>query len=486
MQRREELQQVAQLLGTFTQVVQRLGGRVRGDRGAVRHDPAERAPGRAQGQLGRRGRTAALAGGAGVTDLEQRLAPVLGDGTEPRPAQRRGQPPELAGTAPEEEGAERLEVGRRRGHQLRGHRAEAEQVDVEVPGGSGQVAEPLELGLVVLAQLGGQHRAEQLDRRTGAADSDAQVVQELGVDVAEHAVDVLLQGVEQAQQQPDHRDGGGHRGGDLRVHAAGVVGGVPAERPQRRGEYALAGGRHAGHAGQQGGCPACLAGVAADFGDGQPQRQFGDGADRDCAGCGGARRGGASRGRGRRDVLRSQAGHGLAVGVEQPGQADRAGRLHDGQQRSRADQHHDPVPHRPGRQVQGGAPRRPAGYCLFGLRGPVGPAEQQPAAPPGLLELEHQAGLVQPPVEGVQPRAPTGAGRAGRAGFRGHGEGLGQRGERGRPEILRGFVPGGRLKEENPQARRCHVTLLLGKLTPPPQTSCIPSRSLESEPVNVW
>ena len=465
MQGREELQQVAQLLGAFTQVVQGFGGRVRGDRGAVRHDPAERAPGRAQGQLRRGGRPAALAGRAGVADLEQYLAPVLGDGTEPRPAQRRGQPPDLAGPAPDQEGAERLEVGRRRGDQLRGHRVEAEQVDVEVPGGGGQIAEPFELGLVVLGQLGGQHRAEQLDRRTAAADGDAQVVQELGVYVAEHAVDVLLQGVEQAQQQPGHRDGRGHRGGDLRVHPAGVVVGVPAERGQRRDEHALAGGGHARHASQQGRRPARLTGVAADFGDGQAQRQFGGDASRGGADRGGSRRAGADRGRGHGDVVRDQAGHRLAVGVEQPGQADRAGGFHDGQQCPRADQHHDPVPHRPGRQVQGRAPRRPAGYRLFGLRGAVGPAEQQPAARPGLLELEHQPGPVQAPVEGVQPGAPTGA-RC--ASFGGHGEGLRQRGQRGCPQVLRGFIPGGRFEDEIPRARRRHVTLLLGKLTPAP------------------
>ena len=113
------------------------------------------------------------------------------------PAQRRGQPPDLAGAAPGQEGPERLQVGRGRGLQLPGHRVEAEQVHVQVPDRRGHVAQPLELGLVMLREFVREDRAEQLDGRTGAADRDPQVVQELGIDVAEHAVDVGLHGVEQ-------------------------------------------------------------------------------------------------------------------------------------------------------------------------------------------------------------------------------------------------------------------------------------------------
>jgi hypothetical protein len=84
-------------------------------------------------------------------------------------------------------------------------------------------------------------RAEELDRRPGTADRDPQVVQELGVDVAEHPVDVQVYRVEQPQQQPGHGDRSGHGGGDLRVHAAGVVGRMAAERGQRGDEHTLAG-----------------------------------------------------------------------------------------------------------------------------------------------------------------------------------------------------------------------------------------------------
>src|SRR5580704_5730869 len=93
---------------------------------------------------------------------------------------------------------------------------------------------------------------------------------------------------------------------------------------------------------------------------------------------------------------------------------------------------------------------------LIGLRRAVGPAEQQPTTPPGLLELEHQPGSVQPPVEGIQPGTPTGARHAG---FRGHGERLRQRVEHGGQEILPGFIPDRCLKDEVQQARRHSVTL---------------------------
>jgi hypothetical protein len=145
---------------------------------------------------------------------------VLGDGAEPWRAERRGQSPELPHPAPGQEGAERLQVGGRRGDQARRHRVEPEQVHVEVPSRRGQVAEPLELGGVLARQVGRQDIAEQLDRRPGTADGHAQVVQELGVDVAEHAIGVLLEGVQQTEQQAGDRDRGRHRGGDLGIHAA--------------------------------------------------------------------------------------------------------------------------------------------------------------------------------------------------------------------------------------------------------------------------
>ena len=283
---------------------------------------------RAGGQLrgGEVVRLAALARGGGVADLDQRLAPVVGQGAEPRRAHDRGQRLELAGAAPGQEGAERLEVLGGGGQEVFGHRGEAEEVDVEVAGRGGQVAEPLELGAVLFREAGGQDVAEQLDRGPGAAHGDPQVVQELGVDVADHAVDVLLQGVQQAQQQDGDRDGRGHRRGDLRVHAVGVVGGVAAERAEGFFQEGPGGGAHAGGVGQQAGGAAGLGGVAADFGDEQ---------------AGGEPRGDAGLGDGR--GFDDQPGHRLAVRVGQAVHADRGGSGGDREQRSRGGQLFYPV-----------------------------------------------------------------------------------------------------------------------------------------------
>ena len=258
-------------------------------------------------------------------------------------------------------------------------------------------------------------------------------------------------GVEQPQQQPGHRDRRGHLGGDLRRHAAAVVGGMAAERGQRRDEHALAGVRDAGH-----GRPAARrpCGPVRDSRGPRPRRAAAR-ARRCVAG---------PAGRGHRDVVRDQPGHGLAVGVEQPGHAGGADRPDDRQQRPRPDQHDDPVPHRSFRQVQRRAPG-PAGHRLLGLRRPVGLAQQQAAAPPGLLELEHQAGPVQPPVEGVEPGAPALAAAA-RTRLGGHRERLAERGEHGGQEVL--LVPGEGLKDESSQARRCHVGLPSRQCCRPP------------------
>src|SRR5260370_41907645 len=71
VQRREELQQVAQLLAAFAQVVQRLWGRGRRDRAALRGYPPERAPGGTDRQFGP-GVLPAPAAPARLTHLDQR------------------------------------------------------------------------------------------------------------------------------------------------------------------------------------------------------------------------------------------------------------------------------------------------------------------------------------------------------------------------------------------------------------------------------
>ena len=119
VQGREELQQVAQLpwcvcagragIPGSSWVIAAPGRRSAGTRGRSWRGPGPPRSG------------APSPGAAGIADLQQRLAPVVGDGTEPRSAQRRGQPPPNSRARRlTRKSAERLEIGWGRGDQLPG------------------------------------------------------------------------------------------------------------------------------------------------------------------------------------------------------------------------------------------------------------------------------------------------------------------------------------------------------------------------------
>src|SRR6185437_16587623 len=125
VQRGEELQRVPQFLAPLAQVVQRLGGRVPGDRraapgdlgkgypGALGGEPAGRPPG---GFVRLPGTDAAAPGrpGAVLLYLDQLCAPLLSERREPRRAQAPGERAELLAPPLLQVGAERLEVVRLR------------------------------------------------------------------------------------------------------------------------------------------------------------------------------------------------------------------------------------------------------------------------------------------------------------------------------------------------------------------------------------
>ena len=194
---------------------------------------------------------------------------------------------------------------------------------------------------------------------------------------------------------------------------------MTAEGVQGLEEGGLARRGDAGGFGQDAGGAAGLAGVAADLGDGQPRGQL-DGLV----------------GPGYRFPVYHEPGDGLAVRVEQAGDADRAGRGGHGQQGARAGQLEDLVPDRPGGQVFGqpGTAGPPAWDGLLGLEYLV-PGEQQAAAPGPVLVLQDQAGAVQPPVEGVQPGVLAGA-AAGRPGLGDNAERLAERVQNGRYRVV--------------------------------------------------
>ena len=92
---------------------------------------------------------------------------------------------------------QRVEVGLHLGRERRLQRGEVEQVDVEVAQVAGDRLDALELLAEVLQALG-VDRLELALQRARAADGDAQVVQELRVDVLERAGEVVVDHLEQA------------------------------------------------------------------------------------------------------------------------------------------------------------------------------------------------------------------------------------------------------------------------------------------------
>ena len=112
---------------------------------------------------------------------------------------------------------ERLEVGGRGGHQPAGHLGQAELVHVEVADRGGEVAEPLELRLPRLPDVRRERRPAELEQRAGPPDRYPDVVEELGVNVADRAREVVAHLLEEfgqlgGEQRTRRRLGVGHRG----------------------------------------------------------------------------------------------------------------------------------------------------------------------------------------------------------------------------------------------------------------------------------
>ena len=331
---------------------------------------------------GRQVRGALTAGGHGQAG--QRATPVTRQPGEPRRPQPAGQGPLLDDAAPGQVGAERFQLGRRGGHQGGGHLVVAQQVNVEIPGGRGQVTQPLELGAEPGRQAGGQDIADELERGPGPPDGDPQVMQELAVDVPDGAGHVGLQRVQQLEQHGPQGGPGGHGRVEMDADlvavrlgalARGGEGGV--QRPDR-------GALEPGRGGQQLTGPLGLGLVATDRGHLEPGRQLGR--------CRLAHRG----------PVRPDPGDRLDVRVEHPQILDRAGRPGHGQQgpdpRRRAE-HRD---HRAGREVgDHGRPGQPARGLADQIPGRGG--QHQLRGPRAGHVLQGEPGPVQPPVEGVQP-----------------------------------------------------------------------------------
>ena len=135
------------------------------------------------------------------------------------------------------------------GGQPCGEVVELEQLDVEVAHGPGDLLQLLEAVAEDAQRLGREDPRELALQRPRAAYRDAQVVQELAVDVGERPRQV---GVDDLVQAPQHRDGGdvgAHPGAQLHAQlrrspsdtAAGRVDRVVLHRPRRLDEPELPG-----------------------------------------------------------------------------------------------------------------------------------------------------------------------------------------------------------------------------------------------------
>ena len=172
--------------------------------------PAKRwlAPGHLRTRRRRLRTRRTVCGSRGVGQRGQLDRPVVEQPPQPGPAQRPQEGATLDGSPPREVRLEWPQVGGRSGQQPAGHLGQAELVHVQIADRGGEIAEPLEPRLPRLSQVRRERRPAELEQGSGTPDRDADVVEELGVDVADRAGEVdadLLQEVGQLGGQQETR-----------------------------------------------------------------------------------------------------------------------------------------------------------------------------------------------------------------------------------------------------------------------------------------
>ena len=335
--------------------------------------PADLLDGRYRGRLPLPGR-----------QLCQRGTPPGAPPLEPGRAQAADQPAPLGRPQPSQVQRHRLQVLGPAEGKARGEGRELLQVHVEVAGGRGEGAEPLELRCRPGGEIGRQEVAEQLDRRAAPPHRHPEVVQELDVDVRHGAVPGGLQLVEEGQQRPRH----GHVTGKLRPdhRRCGRVRIEPGGLQRRRVAGAVVG--------NEPGTPDDPTG-ARGSGAVSPQRDHPQPTGQS----------GRAPGDRCRPVV-DQPHHGLALRVAQAAGDRAAGGLHHRQQGAHPEHRLQAGPQLVGKAGQQARPAQRVGPGGDG--GAAGAAELQGrclAVRPG-RGGQRQAGVVQPPVGAVQPGPP--------------------------------------------------------------------------------
>src|SRR5579875_1314422 len=222
----EQLEQVAQLLALLAQLVVLAWRAVRPNRPPALHHPSVDPPDPLPRQLADRPRgRRALIVGQRDKPVEQ-LGPV---GAQPQRtlACQRGRavaPGQLATVA--QRRRHRLEQGAPGLRDQLARRRPLEHVDIEVTGGAGRPLQPAELGAEALALRRGKDLPQLPQHRAGAAQRDAKVVEELGVNSGARALTVAVHHLGQAPQHGDRSRVGPLAADkldrDLRADAAGA------------------------------------------------------------------------------------------------------------------------------------------------------------------------------------------------------------------------------------------------------------------------
>ena len=280
--------------------------------------------------------------------------------------------------------AQRLELRRALGRERRDELVPAEQLDVEVADRAGERLDPLELAAHVRAPPGLVHAVELAQHRAGAPHRDAQVVEELRVEVGDRPGHV---GLGDPGQRLQHRRGGVigararlQRHARLRGHATGA----PADGRDRLVEDVMAGGLEPQPVTQDPQRAGVLVVVAEHRLHGQPR------GERYPLGVGH-----------RLGALDHEPHHRLGIAVEHRQRQHARAQPHHRHERAHLEHVVEPPPQRPRRQLarQEAAP----GLDLDapGRRARLVHGEHPAAAAPGRA-LGPQARGAQPPVEAVQ------------------------------------------------------------------------------------
>ncbi len=330
-------------------------------------------------------------------------APLVQCPREAGAAQAAPQRAEGVAAPPGQQFVQRREVGRALLRKGGGQLIPLEQLHVEIAHRPGEGLHPAQLH-TQMGPLGGRvHPVQLAEHRACSPNRDAQVVEELGVEVIERPGHVRLGDIGKPREHHPGRLVGGGPAGELRAGPRGEARGPHTGDRRRFVEQRHRGGGEAELPGQL--IPDPLERLVVTEHGAHPE----------------ARREPAAAGSVADDLglLELQAHHGLGVVVQHRQRARPAANAHERQQRTRAKHRAEPVAHLAGRQLRGqvagrtgdlGSPRRGPRFTQRerprGL-GPGGALGGEAGRPQATVERVEQH-PVEPPRPAHLDREPVG------------------------------------------------------------------------------